>query len=146
KTSKGTNVEKQKNTHANFARTKNNRKSELINERRKIILRKFARHIDKRLRIVVPKFIPKYPKPLCRKWIEPPTFALSLDLHMCRHEDSCRTLSIGLRKLGTILCEDSISAWKRGLQFPRYEDSFKALYSIEKRYRLPHGYFEKKLR
>ena len=87
----------------------------------------------------------EFPAPSSETWTEPETFAEALDLHMNRHGDSARHLAKVLTLTGGNLDQQTIRVWRRGLKLPHTAQSFAALAQIERRYRLPPGYFRIKM-
>lgn len=92
-----------------------------------------------------PRAIIAYPQPLWTEWEDPEGFSDALDLHMRRHGDT----GYGLRRA---VCErdakidvTTFTAWRRGVKAPRSATSFRILAALERRYRLPAGYFRAKL-
>lgn len=94
---------------------------------------------------VQPKPVEEFPQPLFAAIENPADFAAALIYHMRRHADTywhlLRALEVAHPKLE---CSTLVS-WIKGLRAPRTLDSLSVLYSIEKRYRLPVGYFKAKL-
>jgi hypothetical protein len=87
----------------------------------------------------------EFPPPLWDVWDEPTTFHEALALHMRRHGDTTGTLHRAICQPDENLNKTTISAWRRGLKAPQTIDSLRMLTRIEKRYRLPTGYFKAKL-
>ncbi len=92
-----------------------------------------------------PRPIVPFPPALWEDWEDPEDFAEALDLHMRRHNDT----GYGLRRA---VCgrEDKVetttfTAWRRGDKAPRSATSFRILAALERRWRLPPGYFRAKL-
>lgn len=92
-----------------------------------------------------PRPIIAFPTPLWDEWDDPEDFASALDLHMRRHKDT----GYGLRRA---VCgrDDKVetttfTAWRRGDKAPRSATSFRILAALERRWRLPPGYFREKL-
>jgi hypothetical protein len=100
---------------------------------------------EKRKSGYAPRVIVAYPQPLWIEWEDPEGFSDALDLHMRRHGDT----GYGLRRA---VCErddkidvTTFTAWRRGVKAPRSATSFRILAALERRYRLPAGYFRAKL-
>jgi len=94
----------------------------------------------------------KYPKPvvampvaLCDSWDEPSSFAEALRLHMARHGESFWSLSRAIIRPKEVFDRTTIKHWLSGARAPRTVASFRVLRRIERRYRLPEGYFAAKL-
>jgi hypothetical protein len=90
-----------------------------------------------------PKAAPvlEFPEPLFTDWIEPSSFHEALALHMRRHGDSCWQLWRGIIQPGETLDRHTIQNWATGTRVPRTISSLQMLIRIERRYRLPAGYF-----
>jgi hypothetical protein len=86
-----------------------------------------------------------FPEPAFDVWDEPATFHEALALHMRRHSDTSLKLCRGILKAGETLEVSTILAWRRGAKSPRSVASLEFLTRIERRYRLPFGYFKAKL-
>jgi len=76
---------------------------------------------------------------------EPETFHEALALQMRRHGDTCRHLHRAIIKKTDKLDERTISSWRSGQKTPRSLTSMNIIQRIERRYRLPSGYFKAKL-
>ncbi|MBX9793653.1 MAG: hypothetical protein K2Y02_05065 [Burkholderiaceae bacterium] len=74
-----------------------------------------------------------------------PSFSEALDLHMRRHRDGPRQLRNAIVAPGDSLDWTAIRSWRQGRKEPRSAASFELLARIEARYRLPAGYFRRKL-
>jgi integrase len=86
----------------------------------------------------------EFPEPLFE--MEDPTdFQAALDLHMRRHGDSCRHLHRAVVRPEERTDMRTITDWRRGKKCPRTVESMVVLGRIERRYRLPEGYFKAKL-
>ena len=97
-----------------------------------------------------PKPFIEFPASDGEPWIDPECFADALDLHMRRHGDSAKRVAKALENTATentaaYVDAQTIQVWRRGLKIPRAPRSLYALEYIEKRYRLPPGYFLAKL-
>lgn len=64
---------------------------------------------------------------------------------MRRHKDSAKHLAKALAATACDVEATTIRMWRRGLKVPRTVSSLQALAHVEKRYRLPTGYFRAKL-
>jgi len=89
--------------------------------------------------------VPEFPEAISDIWEETGKFHEALSLHMERHQESNRRLSRALSRHKDAPDVRTISCWRRGLKCPRTVQSLKSLALIEKRYRLPEGYFKSKL-
>lgn len=92
-----------------------------------------------------PREIEEFPAPLFNEWIDPSPFPEALDLHMRRHGDSYWHLHRALIREDEILDHSTIRHWLQGSKAPRSVASMEVLARIERRYRLPVGYFKAKL-
>lgn len=99
----------------------------------------------RRPRGVPPKPIVEFPEPLFDEWEDPPTFAEALQLHMRRHGDTCWHLHRSIVRPGEAFNRKTIVVWFNGEKPPRSVQSLEMLGRIERRYRLPIGYFKSKL-
>jgi hypothetical protein len=78
-------------------------------------------------------------------WDEPETLSEALSLHMRRHGDTTYALHRALVNPGELTDRTTIASWRRGTKSPRSQESLELLRRIERRYRLPSGYFKEKL-
>ncbi|MES0171918.1 hypothetical protein [Mesorhizobium sp. M0006] len=92
-----------------------------------------------------PREIEEFPTPLSSEWLDPQAFREALELHMRRHGDSYWHLHRAVVKEGETLDHSTIRHWLSGTKVPRSVTSFELLGRIERRYRLPEGYFKGKL-
>lgn len=88
-----------------------------------------------------PAPIIEFPEPLFSDWIDPGTFQEALALHMRRHGDTSWHLWKAVIQPGEILSRDTVKSWVSGKRIPRTLTSLDFLSRIERRYRLPVGYF-----
>ncbi|MFG1433321.1 hypothetical protein V5F69_20020 [Xanthobacter sp. V2C-4] len=91
------------------------------------------------------KSIVEFPESDSKPWVDPLSFADALVLHMRRHGDSSRHLARVLANSAGQVDETTLNMWRRGVKVPRAAQSLAALGFIERRYRLPPGYFRQKL-
>jgi hypothetical protein len=87
----------------------------------------------------------EFPAALFEEWDEPESFAAALNLHMGRHGDTTRHLRRAMAEGGHSIDLRALSAWRKGAKAPREVSSLLALGWIERRYRLPEGYFKERL-
>lgn len=87
----------------------------------------------------------EFPEPLFTEWIEPSGFAEALQLHMRRHGETYWVLHRSIVRPDEPTDKNTILSWMEGRRVPRSTDSFEVLGRIERRYRLPQGYFKAKL-
>lgn len=92
-----------------------------------------------------PKEIEPFPTPLFDDWIDPPSFKEALELHMRRFGESYWHLFRAVTEHGETFDHKTLFSWLKGTKVPRSVESFEVLERIEMRYRLPDGYFKKKL-
>lgn len=89
--------------------------------------------------------ITTFPEPDNQDWDDVPSFSEALDLHMRRHRDGPRQLRNAIVAAGDSFDWTAIRSWRQGRKEPRSAASFELLARIEARYRLPPGYFKRKL-
>lgn len=92
-----------------------------------------------------PRPIVEFPEPLRTEWEEPETFPEALKLHIDRHGDSAWHLHRGVVRPDEAFDHKTFVTWIQGTNAPRSVSSFEILGRIERRYRLPEGYFKAKL-
>lgn len=92
-----------------------------------------------------PRTIEEFPTPLFDDWLDPSTFREALELHMRRHGDSYWHLHRAVVRDDERLDHSTIRHWLQGSKAPRSVASMEVLGRIERRYRLPAGYFKAKL-
>ncbi|SMQ85921.1 hypothetical protein SAMN06295905_3216 [Devosia lucknowensis] len=92
-----------------------------------------------------PKPIIEHPEPLFTEWEDPAGFGDALNLHMRRHGDTVRHLYLALDSRGEAQDQRTLMKWCTGQLLPMTARSFVVLNNIERRYRLPLGYFKAKL-
>lgn len=97
-----------------------------------------------RKRGVKPKPIVEFPEPLWIIWEEPEAFKDALKLHMDRHGDTCWHLYRAVARADEDFDRRTLLTWLQGTKAPRSRSSFQILNRIERRYRLPEGYFKAK--
>ena len=89
--------------------------------------------------------IVEFPKPLWTEWADVDGFADALNLHIRRHGDSVRHLFYAVAKEDKATNHRTLMKWATGELTPRSIQSLEVLARIERRYRLPAGYFKAKL-
>jgi len=92
-----------------------------------------------------PKPIVAFPDPITSNWLDPPTFEDALTLQVRRHGETICGLHRALTHQGDIIERSTLLQWAGGKKFPRAIASLAILQQIERRYRLPEGYFKSKL-
>lgn len=91
------------------------------------------------------KPIVAFPEAITKDWLDPPTFQEALALHVRRHGETICGLHSALRHQGHTIERSTLLQWAAGKKFPRAVASLAILHQIERRYRLPEGYFRSKL-
>ncbi|HWU83288.1 MAG TPA: hypothetical protein VN063_07345, partial [Methylophilaceae bacterium] len=91
------------------------------------------------------KVIVEFPEPLWTQWEEPESLSEALNLHMRRHGDTVRHLFLALDSNGNAGDQRTLMKWVTGQLVPRTVQSLAVLTKIERRYRLPDGYFRSKM-
>ncbi|MEO6013262.1 MAG: hypothetical protein ABIQ30_06725 [Devosia sp.] len=86
----------------------------------------------------------EFPEPLWLEWTDPKTFPAALALHMTRHDDTAWHLHRAIVHEGDDFDRKTIVTWRDGSRAPRSAQSLEILGRIERRYRLPAGYFKAK--
>jgi hypothetical protein len=89
--------------------------------------------------------IVEFPTPLWTEWADVDSFADALNLHIKRHGDSVRHLFHAVAKEDKATNHRTLMKWATGELTPRSIQSLEVLARIERRYRLPAGYFKSKL-
>lgn len=87
----------------------------------------------------------EFPEPLCPFEDDPDAFHEALAMQMRRHGDTCWSLHAAIVKPGETFDKTTLASWRRGAKAPRDLVSLEILRRIERRYRLPAGYFKAKL-
>lgn len=93
----------------------------------------------------MPKPVVEFPEAQWAAWEEPLTFSEALKLHMDRHSDSVWHLHRAVVQSDEPFDHKTFTSWIQGTKTPRAVTSFEILGRIERRYRLPSGYFKAKL-
>lgn len=101
--------------------------------------------IDRQKPGTKPRKIEEFPEALFNEWLDPPTFPAALELHMRRHGDSYWHLHRAVVRDDESLDRSTIRHWLQGSKAPRSVASMGVLARVERRYRLPAGYFKAKL-
>lgn len=92
-----------------------------------------------------PRPVEEFPKPSAMEWEDIDDFSKALDLHMKRHGDTIWRLYRAVVREDDVIDRKTFSFWRRGVKAPRTVSSLEILARIERRYRLPDGYFRSKL-
>jgi len=92
-----------------------------------------------------PKPISPFPEPLFEATEDPASFQDALIYHMRRFGDSYCQLYRAVIRLNETFDNKTLLSWIQGERVPRSVVSFDILRRIERRYRLPDGYFKEKL-
>lgn len=91
-----------------------------------------------------PKAIVEFPEALETTWDEPESFGAALRLHAARHGETICHLYNAVVRPEDGMSRSTLLYWARGAKAPRSVVSLEILSRIEKRYRLPEGYFAEK--
>lgn len=91
------------------------------------------------------KPIIEQPDPLWEEWDDPADFQDALALHIRRHDENVYRLHAALSQGDDVVDVRTIYDWHNGVLAPRSASGFRVLTAIERRYRLPQGYFRAKL-
>lgn len=97
------------------------------------------------LRGPAPKPISPFPEPLFEATEGPASFQDALVYHMRRFGDTYWQLYRAVVRLKETFDNKTLLSWIQGERVPRSVASFNILRRIERRYRLPEGYFKEKL-
>ena len=97
------------------------------------------------LRGPAPKPISPFPEPLFEATEDPASFQDALVYHMRRFGDTYWQLYRAVVHLKETFDNKTLLSWIQGERVPRSVASFNILRRIERRYRLPEGYFKEKL-
>lgn len=92
-----------------------------------------------------PTPVVEFPVALTDDWIDPESFADALSLHARRHGDSLWHLHRAIIADDETFQRKTIQDWAAGRKVPQTGTSFDVLGRVERRYRLPVGYFRAKL-
>lgn len=92
-----------------------------------------------------PKPIEEFPKSLFESTREPEGFQEALTYHMRRHGETYWHLHHAVVRTDETFDPKTLLSWTNGTKVPRSIESFEILSRIERRYRLPHGYFKARL-
>ncbi|TCT30849.1 hypothetical protein EDC90_104421 [Martelella mediterranea] len=92
-----------------------------------------------------PKPIQEFPEALFDVAHDPDSFQAALAYHMRRFGESYWQLYRAVVRLDETFDHKTMLSWIQGKSVPRSVASFRILSRIEKRYRLPEGYFKAKL-
>lgn len=98
-----------------------------------------------RKRGVKPRPVEEFPQPATGEWEDPATFREALTLHMERHGESYWHLYRAIVRADETFDLQTIRSWVQGTKAPVSVASMEILRRIERRYRLPDGYFQGKL-
>jgi len=92
-----------------------------------------------------PRPVVEFPEPLETTWDEPDSFGEALRLHAARHGETVYHLYNAVVRPEDGVHRSTLIAWGRGTKAPRSVISLEILQRIERRYRLPVGYFAGKM-
>lgn len=90
---------------------------------------------------VQPRAVVEFPEPLDTAWQDPATFGEALQLHARRHGETIYHLYNAVVRPEDGVNRSTLISWGRGKKVPRAAISLEILGRIERRYRLPAGYF-----
>jgi hypothetical protein len=90
------------------------------------------------------KTIVEFPEPLSVTWDEPDDLGAAVQLHARRHGESIYHLYRAVVRPEDGFDQTTLMSWARGTKTPRSVVSLEILRRIERRYRLPEGYFSTK--
>jgi hypothetical protein len=88
-----------------------------------------------------PREIVEFPEPLDTTWSDPETFGEALQLQARRHGETIYHLYNAVVRPEDGVNRSTLISWGRGKKAPRAAISLEILGRIERRYRLPAGYF-----
>lgn len=91
-----------------------------------------------------PKAVVEFPEPLEGTWDEPDGLGAALHLHAARHGETIYHLYRAVVRPEDGMHHSTLVSWVRGSKAPRSVTSLEVLRRIERRYRLPEGYFAEK--
>lgn len=94
---------------------------------------------------IQPRPVEEFPMPLFDWTEEPEGFQQALIYHMRRHGDSYWHLHRAVVREEDAFDHKTLLSWTKGTKVPRSNESLDILSRIERRYRLPAGYFKGKL-
>jgi hypothetical protein len=86
----------------------------------------------------------EFPEPLASTWDEPDGFGAALRIHAERHGETIHHLYHAVVRPEDGVNRSTLISWARGAKAPRSVNSLEILRRIERRYRLPEGYFAEK--
>lgn len=92
-----------------------------------------------------PKPVVEFPVASAANWTDVSGFAAALNLHMERHGDTYWSLHRAIIRESDSFDRTTLKSWMSGEREPRTLQSRDLLLRIERRYRLPNGYFSGKL-
>lgn len=104
-----------------------------------------ATPVGKAKRVYKKRPIEEFPAALTGDWVDPTEFHNALSLHIKRHGDSVRHLHVAVASDDKATNLRTMMRWATGDLIPRSVESLSVLSRIERRYRLPDGYFKAKL-
>ncbi len=90
------------------------------------------------------KVVVEFPEPLETEWDDPDDFGGALRLHAARHGETIHHLAKAIIRPEDGINRSTLISWARGVKAPRSVVSLQILRRIERRYRLPEGYFAEK--
>jgi hypothetical protein len=91
-----------------------------------------------------PKPIVEFPEAIETSWEEPADLSSALKLHARRHDETIYHLGRAVIRPEDGFNRSTLISWARGTKMARSVTSLEILRRIERRYRLPEGYFQAK--
>lgn len=91
----------------------------------------------------MPRVVVEFPEPVETEWAESNEFGAALRLHARRHGESIYHLYNAVVRPEDGVNRSTLIGWGRGARMPRTVTSLEILGRIERRYRLPAGYFRR---
>lgn len=94
---------------------------------------------------IQPRPVTEFPVPIFSVRDDPSSFHEAFQMQVRRHGDSYLSLHRAVVRPGETFDTKTLLTWMTGFRVPRSVDSLDVLSRIERRYRLPDGYFKAKL-
>ncbi|MGL4094431.1 hypothetical protein [Agrobacterium cavarae] len=92
-----------------------------------------------------PKPIEEFPEPLFEAYDDPLSFQAALQFQIDRFGETYYHLHRAIFREGDAIEAATLASWLKGTKVPRSVGNLEILGRIERRYRLPQGYFKEKL-
>ncbi len=100
---------------------------------------------QKKTRRTSPKQPEEFPQPLHEQLEDPASFDVALTYQVRRHGETCYRLHRAITGPTEVFDRHTLQSWMNGTKIPLNTASLDVLGRIERRYRLPAGYFRAKL-